>query len=234
MPGLLLSDILFNLRAVLTANRRFLDTRRSIRSAGDYKDKFGPTPVLQPAAPSRVQTLRQCNHRAQPSNVIVASTSSDHVGLLKKADKTLKFYRRLLVEVEEVLSEDVVRGVPLNSTDIGRIVLKFFPADSAKMLSEILAYKALKPVQGSAVPQFVGVFTIDGFRGYALGLCAVDGVTLRQYLEIEVANIQLFRSVWSQLRAVHDCGVAHMDVRAENIIIKHDLSVVIIDFDLSL
>jgi len=138
------------------------------------------------------------------------------------------------VEVDEVLSEDVVRGIPLNSTDIGRMVLKFFPADSAKMLSEILAYKALEPVQGSTVPQFIGVFTVDGFSGYALGLCAVDGVTLQEHFETEAASIELFRSAWSQLCVVHDCGVAHRDVRAENILIKHDRSVVIIDFDLSL
>jgi tRNA A-37 threonylcarbamoyl transferase component Bud32 len=114
------------------------------------------------------------------------------------------------------------------------MVLKFFPADSARMLSEIHAYRALQPVQGSAIPQCIGVFTVGGFRGYALGLCAVDGVTLRQHFGTEVPSIELFRLVWSQLRAMHDCGVAHMDVRAENILIKHDRSVVIIDFSTSL
>jgi len=220
-----LSDIL---RAVLTTNRLFPDNCRSIRTPSDYKDKFGPIEVPQRAAPSRVQPPRQSAHRVQPGNIIVASTSIDHIDLLKKADK---IYTGLLVEVYEVVSEDVVRGIPLNSADTGRIVLKFFPADSARMLSEIHAYKALQPLQGSAVPQCIGVFTVDGFKGYALGLCVVDGVTLQQHFETEAPSIELFCSVWSQICAVHDCGVAHMDVRAENILIKHDRSVVIIDFD---
>ena len=234
IPGLLLSDLLFNLRTVLTVNRDFPDTCRSIRTEGDYKNKFGPITVPQPAAPSHLQPRRQRGSRVQPGNVVVASASTDHIGLLKKADKEIKVYPRLVVEVEEIVSENVVRGIPLNNTDIGRVVLKFFPADSARMLREILAYNALQPIQGSTVPQFIGVFTVDSFSGYVLGLCAVDGVTLREHFETEAASIELFRLVWSQLCAVHDCGVAQMDVRVENIIIKHDRSVVIIDFDNSL
>jgi tRNA A-37 threonylcarbamoyl transferase component Bud32 len=33
---------------------------------------------------------------------------------------------------------------------------------------------------------------------------------------------------------MHNCGIAHMDVRAENILIKHDRRVVCIDFSVSL
>ena len=167
-------------------------------------------------------------------DIIVASSSTDHIGLLKTADKPLKIYRQIRVKVDEIFSENVVRGIPLNNTDIGTIVLKFFPPDSARMLSEILAYKALQQVQGSAVPEFIGVFAIEGFKGYALGLCPVDGVTLRQYFETNAPTMELFRSVLSQLDTVHDCGVAHRDVRVENILIRHDRSVVITDFDLSL
>ena len=118
------------------------------------------------------------------------------------------------MEVDEVISEDVVRGIPLN-TNIGRLVFKFFPPDSARLLSEIFAYKALQPVQGSAVPKCLGDFTIDRYK-YALGLSAVDGVTLRQHLETEQPSME-----WSQLCAVYDCGIAHQDVRAENILMKH-------------
>ena len=82
------------------------------------------------------------------------------------------------------------------------------------MLSEILAYKALQQVQGSAVPGFIGVFAIEGFKGYALGLSAVDGVTLREYFETNVPTMELFRSVLSQLDTVYDCGVAHRHMRA--------------------
>ena len=219
---------------MLTANREFPETRRAIRTAGDYEDKFGPIEEPQPAAPSCMQRPRQSDHRFQPGNVIVASTSLHHIGHLKQADKNLKIYGRLLVKINEVVSKDVIRGTSLNSTDTGGIILKFFPVDSAQLLSEIYAYAALQPLQESAVPQCIGVFTVDDFSGYALGLSAVDGATLRQYFETEAANIELFRSVWSQLRAVHDCGIAHMDVRAENIIIKYDRSVVIIDFSMSL
>jgi hypothetical protein len=70
----------------------------------------------------------------------------------KKAGKVPEIYTRLLVEIDEVVSEDVVGGIPLNSTGTGRMMLKSFPADSAQMLSEIHAYEALQSLQGSAVP----------------------------------------------------------------------------------
>jgi len=225
-----------NLRAVLTT--RHHPIRRITRSAseGDYQDMFGPAPVPEPASPSRVQPVRQNHHthRLRLGDVVTASTSLHHIARLKKADKALEIYSRLLVEIDEVVSEDVVRVIPLNDTDTGRIMLKFFPDDSVRMLSEINAYQALQSLQGSAVPQFISVFTVDGCSGYALGLCAVDGVTLKQYFENEAPTIELFRLAWSQLCTVHDCGVAHMDVRAENILIKYDGSVVFIDFSISL
>ena len=158
------------------------------------------------------------------------STSTDHLGLLQTADKKLKIYRRIRVEVDEVISENVVKG---NCLDLGTIALKFFPVDSARMLSEILAYKALQRIQGLVVPEFIDVFVIEGFKGYALGLSAVDGVTLNEYFETNAPTMGLFRSVLSQIRAVHDCGVAQLDVREENILIKRDQSAVVIDFDLS-
>jgi len=233
MPGLLLFDLLFNLRAVLTTNREH-NSPRVIRNDGDYEEKF-PIERPPPAAPTRVQAPRQRNNlRVQPGNIVVASTSAEHIGLLREADKTLKIYPRLLVEVDEVVSEDVVKGTPLNDAETGRLVLKFFSADSARMLSEILAYKALQPLQGSAVPEFIGVFIIDGISGYALGIRVVEGVTLREFLEAQPPSIELFRSVWSQICAVHERGVAHMDVRDENILINRDGSVFIIDFGLSL
>ena len=116
------------------------------------------------------------------------------------------------MQVDEVISEDVVGGIPLNSTlksDTGRIVFKFFPVDSVKLRSEIKAYETLQSLQGSIVPRFLGVFIINGFKGYALGLSAVDGVTLRQHFATEGPSIELFRSVWSQLRILHNLGVAH-------------------------
>ena len=232
MPSLLLFDILFSLRAVLTTNRRFSE-RRGFRNPGNYKEMFRPPPPRQPAAPSRKQPKRQAARRTQRGDAIVVSTSTDHLGLLQTTDKKLKIYRQIRVEVDEVISENVVKGIPLNGIDLGTIVLKFFPADSARMLSEILAYKALQRIQGLVVPELIGVFVIEGFEGYALGLSAVDGVTLSEYFETNAPTLELFRSVLFQIRAVHNCGVAHLDVREENILIKRDQSAVVIDFDLS-
>ena len=218
---------------MLTTNRHFSE-RRAIRNPGDYREMFSPPPPRQPVAPSRKQPKHQAAQRTQRGDTIVVSTSTDHGGLLKTADKTLKIYRRIRVEVDEVISENVVKGIPLDSIDLRTIVLKFFPADSARMLSEILAYKALQRIQGLVVPEFIGVFVIEGFKGYALGLSAVDGVTLSEYFETNAPTMELFRSVLSQIRAIHNCGVAHLDVREENILIKRDQSTVVIDFDFSL
>ena len=237
MPGLLLSDLLFILRAVLTTNRRY-PNRCHPRNAGecDYQDMFDHIPVPEPAESSRVLPPRgdNTNHRLRLGDVVTASTSSDYIARLRKADKALKIHSGLVVEIDEVFSEDVVGGIPLNGTDKGRIILKFFPVDSARLLSEINAYQALRSLQGSAIPQLIGVFIIDGFKGYALGIRAVDGVTLRRYFETKAPTIELFHLAWSQLCALHNCGVAHMDVRAENMLIKRDGSVVFIDFSISL
>jgi serine/threonine protein kinase len=150
-------------------------------------------------------------------------------------NKAWKRYNQLRLQVDEVISDDVIGVIPLNSkSDTGRIILKFFHADSVKLRSEIHAYETLQSLQGSTVPRCLGVFVIDGFGGYALGLCAVDGVTLRQRFATEGPSIELFRSVWSQLCTLHNLCVAHMDIRLENILIKNDQTVVFVDFSNSL
>ena len=131
--------------------------------------------------------------------------------------------------VEEVFTKDVIKG-SMNRWDVSDIVLKYFPDDSATMMTEIRAYEALKPVQGCVVPRFISVFSVGGYRGRAIGISAVEGITLRQHFKEEAPSIEFFRSVLDQLQAVHNCGVAHKDIRAENIIIKPDRSVVFIDF----
>jgi hypothetical protein len=221
---------------VLTTNRAYPIRRytRSTATEGDYEAMFGPIPPPEPAESSRVQPPRQGTQRLRLGDVVMASSSFDHITRLKKDDKPLERYTRLLVKIDEIVTEDVVGGIPLNCTDTGRIMLKFFPVDSLRMMSEINAYQALQSLQGLAVPYFISVFAFDNFLGYALGLSAVDGMTLRQYFETEAPTIELFHSVWSQLRTLHDCGVAHMDIRAENILIQRGGSVIFIDFSISL
>ena len=80
------------------------------------------------------------------------STDLDHMGRLMESYGVPKIYIGATVEVEEVLTKDVVRGVATNWGDIPSIILKFFPDGSARMMSEIDAYRALKLVQGSVVP----------------------------------------------------------------------------------
>jgi len=134
------------------------------------------------------------------------------------------------IMVEEVFTKDVIKG-SMSRWDVSSdIVLKYFPDDSATMMTEIRAYEALKPVQGCVVPRFISVFSVGGYRGRAIGISAVEGITLRQHFKEEAPSIEFFRSVLDQLQAVHNCGVAHKDIRDENIIIKPDRSVVFIDF----
>ncbi|KAN0066722.1 hypothetical protein V8E54_015192 [Elaphomyces granulatus] len=137
------------------------------------------------------------------------------------------------ITVEEVFTKDVIKG-SMNWRDVSNMVLKFFPNDSATMMTEKRAYETLMPLQGCVVPRFISVFFVEGHRGQAIGLSPVEGITLRQHFKEEAPSIEFFRSVLDQLQAVHNCGVAHMDIRDENIIIKPDRSVVFIDFGNSL
>jgi hypothetical protein len=83
-----------------------------------------------------------------PKDFCLATSSSfDHIAS-QKDDRPLEIYTRLLVKIDEVVTEDVVGGIPLNSAKTGRLMLKFFPVDSVRMMSEINAYQALQSLQG--------------------------------------------------------------------------------------
>jgi len=86
----------------------------------------------------------------------------------------------------------------------------------------------LKPLQGSVIPEFIGVFNHNCFDGLAIAYDAVDGITVEGFFKMEKPDIPFFFSVWDQICLIHDHGVAHRDVRAENILIKKDGK--IIDF----
>lgn len=62
-------------------------------------------------------------------------------------------------------------------------ILKLFPTDSAKMVSELRAYEVLKPLQGSVIPEFIGVFNLDCFDGLAIAYDAVDGITIEEFFK---------------------------------------------------
>jgi len=149
---------------------------------------------------------------------------------LAKTYGASKRYIGVPIMVEEVITEDVIKGSMMNRGDVPSIVLKYFPNDSARMMTEIRAYEALMPVQGCAVPWFISVFLVGGYRGRVIGLSAVEGITLRQHFKDEAPSVEFFHSVLDQLQAIHNCGVAHMDIRAENVIIKPDRSAIFIDF----
>ena len=101
------------------------------------------------------------------------------------------------------------------------------------MITEMRAYEALHDLQGSVIPECIGIFTIDVFDGCALGFHAMDGMTLQQHFEIEEPNVEidLFRSIWRKIEQIHNCHVVHGDVRPENIWITGNEDVFIFDFD---
>jgi hypothetical protein len=83
---------------------------------------------------------------------------------LAKTYGASKRYIGVPIMVEEVITEDVIKGSMMNRGDVPSIVLKCFPNDSARMMTEIRAYEALMPVQGCAVPWFISVFLVGGYR----------------------------------------------------------------------
>jgi serine/threonine protein kinase len=218
-----------NFKVMLTIIRDYPASTRAIRNAGDYQDIFGPMPEVEREIPSRIQPPRGSTHGTKAGDVVTVYTDLHHMDQLAKTYGPSTRYTGVPIMVEEVFTKDVIKG-SMNRWDVSNTVLKYFPDDSATMMTEIRAYEALKPLQGGAVPRFISVFFVGLYRGRAIGLSAVEGITLRQHFKEEAPSIEFFRSVLDQLQAVHDCGVAHMDIRAENIIIKPDRSVVFIDF----
>ena len=224
--------LMTNFKVMLTIIRDYSANTRVIRNAGDYQDIFGPMPEVEREIPSRIQPPRESTHRIQAGNLVMVSTDLGQMYQLKETYGQAKDYIGNLT-VEEVFTKDVIK-CSMNWRDVSNMVLKFFPNDSATMMTEIRAYEALMPLQGCVVPRFISVFSVEGHRGRAIALSVVEGITLRQHFKEEAPSIELFRSVLDQLQAIHNCGVAHMDIRAENIIIKPDRSVVFIDFGNSL
>ena len=222
--------LMTNFKVMLTIIRDYSANTRVIRNAGDYQDIFGPIPEVEREIPSRIQPPRESTHRIQAGNLIMVTTDLGHMYQLKETYGQAKDYTGNIT-VEEVFTKDVIK---CSMGDVFNMVLKFFPNDSATMMTEIRAYEALMPLQGCVVPRFISVFSVEGHRGRAIGLSVVEGITLRQHFKEEAPSIEFFRSVLDQLQAVHNCGVAHMDIRDENIIIKPDRSVVFIDFGNSL
>lgn len=70
--------------------------------------------------------------------------------------KRPKHYFNVLVRINEIIQTNVLQCSLSN--DGNSTILKLFPADSAKMVSELRAYEALKPLQGSVIPVFIGIF----------------------------------------------------------------------------
>ncbi|KAN0074811.1 hypothetical protein V8E54_007422 [Elaphomyces granulatus] len=234
-PLTLREAVLFSIWSGIKLNapfelRDYSANTRVIRNAGDYQDIFGPMPEVEREIPSCIQPPRESTHRIQAGNLIMVTTDLGNMYQLKETYGQAKDYIGNLT-VEEVFTKDVIK---CSMGDVSNMVLKFFPNDSATMMTEIRAYEALMPLQGCVVPRFISVFSVEGHRGRAIALSVVEGINLRQHFKEEAPSIELFRSVLDQLQAVHNCGVAHMDVRDENIIIKPDRSVVFIDFGNSL
>jgi len=137
----------------------------------------------RPSPPARIQPPRGSTHRTQAGNVVMVSTDLGHMYQLKETYGQAKNYTGHIT-VEEVFTKDVIK-CSMNWRDVSNMVLKFFPNDSATMMMEIRAYEALMPLQGCVVPRFISVFFVDGHRGQAIGLSAVEGITLRQHFKEE-------------------------------------------------
>ena len=79
-------------------------------------------------------------------------------------------------------------------------------------------------VQGSAIPEFTGVFNLNRFEGLAIApACdAVDEITIKEFFKMEKPDTPLFFSGWHQICLINDHGIAHRNVWTENVLIEKD------------
>jgi hypothetical protein len=225
---------MLNFKVVLITNRHH-EPGPPIRRDGDYKAKFTPE-SLPSVQPSRVQPSRQSAGGLRSGNVHMLDTELECHHHYPKLAKTMRLHAHTPMKIVEIIDKNVFVGdLPYNATEYPNgVVFKLFPEDSAKMITEMRSYEALHGLQGSVIPECIGVFTIDGFDGCALGFHAMSGITLQKHFEIEepnVENLDLFRSIWRKIEQIHDCDVVHGDVRPENIWITGNGDVFIFDFD---
>jgi len=121
-------------------------------------------------------------------------------------------------------------------SDTGReLVIKRVPNDQRRVEKEINAYKRMP--RGKGLPDFLGHHSTANHSYLIFG--RIEGTDLQQLMQriqgqMSESTIRcLMRSVVSTLLNCHNLGVAHRDIKLENIMVNNSLdSAVLIDFGL--
>ncbi|RHZ60280.1 hypothetical protein Glove_355g97 [Diversispora epigaea] len=95
------------------------------------------------------------------------------------------------------------------------------------MQNEIKIYKVLTNIQGKYIPKLVCYGHYEGGMSFIIGTTLV-GTTLGDH----ITEQQKTKAI-EALKAIHDHGVLHNDVRKENILINDNGNVHIIDFGMA-
>jgi predicted Ser/Thr protein kinase len=121
-----------------------------------------------------------------------------------------------------LLSEFRGDVIALKTTDLSKT-----PHILEEMKKEVEIYKVLADIQGKYIPKLVCYGYYGGGMSFVIGTTLI-GTTLRDH----ITEQQKTKAI-EALKAIHDHGVLHNDVREENILIGDNGNVYIIDFGMA-
>jgi tRNA A-37 threonylcarbamoyl transferase component Bud32 len=104
---------------------------------------------------------------------------------------------------------------------------------------EVEAYMHLQSLWGREVPRFIGCGTLDFCWALLVERIQVRSVNFggnilqAKELSAGLLNPTVAENVLTAFGEIHALGVIHSDIRTQNILVKEDHSVVIIDFEFS-
>jgi tRNA A-37 threonylcarbamoyl transferase component Bud32 len=104
---------------------------------------------------------------------------------------------------------------------------------------EVEVYMHLQSLWGREVPRLIGCGTLDFCWALLVERVQVRSVNFggnilqAKELSAGVLNPTVTENVLTAFRDIHALGVIHSDIRTQNILVKEDHSVVIIDFEFS-
>lgn len=101
--------------------------------------------------------------------------------------------------------------------------------------ADISVYKALTEISN---PFLCRIYEIsENEKGFAVYEEYCDGMTLAEYCGnnemSEYDAVEIACQICKGLYALHSCGIVHRDIKPDNIIIRNDNTVKIIDYDIS-
>src|SRR5574341_514195 len=120
-----------------------------------------------------------------------------------------------------------------------KVALKILPADVAGDPARMNRFvREAKAASGLNHPNIITIYEIDDADSrHFIGMEFVEGETLREHMTVSPLNVSeavdVAIQIASALAAAHDAGIVHRDIKPDNIMLRRDGIVKVLDFGLA-